>query len=48
VITRSDGTFQVTLDGKPLYYYAKDTKPGDTTGEGLNSVWYVVQLPAPS
>jgi predicted lipoprotein with Yx(FWY)xxD motif len=48
VIQRADGTYQVTLDGKPLYYFAKDTKPGDTTGQGLNNLWYVVQLPATS
>jgi hypothetical protein len=26
----------------PLYYFAKDTKPGDTTGQGVQGVWYVV------
>ena len=42
LMTRSDGTKQVTYNGMPLYYYAKDTKPGDTTGQGVGSVWYVV------
>jgi predicted lipoprotein with Yx(FWY)xxD motif len=30
-------------DGKPLYYWIKDTKPGDTTGDGVGSVWHVVK-----
>jgi predicted lipoprotein with Yx(FWY)xxD motif len=40
--TRKDGTTQVTYAGWPLYYYAKDTKAGDTTGQGVGSVWYVI------
>jgi predicted lipoprotein with Yx(FWY)xxD motif len=35
----------VTYNGHPLYYYAADQKPGDTTGEGLNqfgAVWDVL------
>jgi predicted lipoprotein with Yx(FWY)xxD motif len=42
---RDDGTKQVTYHGWPLYHYAKDTKAGDMTGQGLNSFggnWYVV------
>ena len=30
-------------DGKPLYWFVKDTKPGDVTGEGVGEVWYVVK-----
>lgn len=41
-ITRSDGTTQVTYDDMPLYYFAKDTAPGDTTGQGVGKVWYVI------
>ena len=25
----------------PLYYYAKDTKAGDTTGQGVGGKWFV-------
>jgi predicted lipoprotein with Yx(FWY)xxD motif len=32
---RSDGRLQVTYAGHPLYYFVKDSKPGQTTGEGL-------------
>ena len=28
---------QVTYNGHPLYYFVGDTKPGDTTGEGINA-----------
>ncbi len=42
VITRDDGKYQVTINGLPLYYYAKDTKAGDTTGQGVGEVWWTV------
>jgi predicted lipoprotein with Yx(FWY)xxD motif len=32
----------VTYDGYPLYYWANDTAPGDTTGQGVGDVWFVV------
>jgi predicted lipoprotein with Yx(FWY)xxD motif len=40
--TRKDGSSQVTYNGWPLYYYAKDKAPGDVTGQDVGSVWYVV------
>ncbi len=39
---RKDGTIQVTYNGRPLYYWASDVKPGDTLGQGVGSVWFVV------
>jgi len=39
VITRDDGSAQWAYKGKPLYYWAKDAKPGDRTGDGVNNVW---------
>ncbi|MCD0486365.1 SCO0930 family lipoprotein [Streptacidiphilus sp. ASG 303] len=39
-VTRSDGTRQLTLGGWPLYAYSKDTKPGDTTGQGVGGTWF--------
>ena len=42
---RSDGTMQLTYSGHPLYRFASDTKPGDTTGQGVNgfgALWYVL------
>ncbi len=41
VITRDDGAKQWAQKGKPLYYWAKDQKPGDKTGDGFNGVWKV-------
>jgi predicted lipoprotein with Yx(FWY)xxD motif len=43
VITRDDGSKQVAYKGKPLYYWVKDTKPGDKTGDGFNNVWRVAK-----
>jgi predicted lipoprotein with Yx(FWY)xxD motif len=40
-----DGYRVVTYKGWPLYTYVTDTKPGQTTGQGLNSAggkWYVL------
>jgi len=39
---RTDGTTQVTYNGWPLYYYIKDLKAGDTTGQNVGSVWFVI------
>jgi predicted lipoprotein with Yx(FWY)xxD motif len=41
-ITRAEGYTQVTYNGKPLYYYAQDEKPGDARGQNFNNVWFVV------
>jgi predicted lipoprotein with Yx(FWY)xxD motif len=33
---------QVTYNGWPLYFFAGDSAPGDTNGQGQGGVWYVV------
>ncbi|MBX3611363.1 MAG: hypothetical protein KF871_15830 [Hydrogenophaga sp.] len=43
VITRDDGSKQWAFKGKPLYYWIKDAKPGDKTGDGFNNVWHIVK-----
>jgi predicted lipoprotein with Yx(FWY)xxD motif len=40
--TRDDGEVQVTYDGHPLYGFASDAAPGDTEGQGVGDVWFVV------
>lgn len=35
---------QVNWDNKPLYYYAADTAPGDTKGDGVGGTWRVVKV----
>ncbi len=42
---RTDGKTEVTYGGHPLYYFAGDTKQGDTTGQDINQFgapWYVL------
>jgi predicted lipoprotein with Yx(FWY)xxD motif len=43
VVTRDDGAKQWAYKGKPLYYWIKDQKPGDRTGDGFNNVWRVAR-----
>ena len=43
IITRDDGSTQWAHKGKPLYFWVKDQKPGDRTGDGWNSVWHVIK-----
>jgi predicted lipoprotein with Yx(FWY)xxD motif len=43
VVTRDDGAKQWAYKGKPLYFWAKDTKAGDKTGDGVNQVWHAAK-----
>jgi len=43
-ISRTDGTSQVTYNHWPLYYYAGDSKAGDTTGQNVGKIWFVMPL----
>ena len=40
--TRTNGDVQATYNGWPLYYFAGDAAPGDTNGQSLNGVWWVI------
>jgi predicted lipoprotein with Yx(FWY)xxD motif len=39
---RTDGAMQMTYNGWPLYSFANDAAVGDTNGQGLNGLWWVV------
>ncbi|HZU75673.1 MAG TPA: hypothetical protein VFA70_02855 [Dehalococcoidia bacterium] len=46
VITRSDGTRQVTYNNQPLYYFSGDSAAGQANGNGrsaFNGTWRVAQ-----
>ena len=41
---RADGSTQVTYNGWPLYYFAKDEKPGDVKGQNVGAVWFALSM----
>lgn len=41
-VTRADGTKQLTIAGWPAYRYAKDTKAGQVSGQGVGGKWYAM------
>ena len=41
LITRDDGKLQWAYQGKPLYLWWNDKKPGDHDGDGLRGTWHV-------
>lgn len=43
IITRDDGSKQWAYKGKPLYFWVKDAKPGDRSGDGINQVWHTAK-----
>jgi predicted lipoprotein with Yx(FWY)xxD motif len=43
IIRREDGTSQWAYKGKPLYFWVKDAKPGDRSGDGVNQVWHLAR-----
>jgi predicted lipoprotein with Yx(FWY)xxD motif len=43
IVMRDDGKKQWAFKGKPLYYWNKDQKPGDRTGDGFNNVWHTAK-----
>jgi predicted lipoprotein with Yx(FWY)xxD motif len=44
IVVRDDGSKMWAYKGKPLYTFKKDTKPGETTGDGfLNGAWHIAK-----
>jgi predicted lipoprotein with Yx(FWY)xxD motif len=39
----NDGNPQLAYNGIPLYYFAGDTEAGQTNGQGVGGVWWVVK-----
>ena len=45
IITRDDGKKQLAFNGMPLYFYAKDVKPGDKIGDGRSEgAWRIIKM----
>ncbi|MBN8430392.1 thrombospondin type 3 repeat-containing protein [Microbulbifer salipaludis] len=40
-VQRNDGNWQVTYDGRPLYFYAGDSAAAQTNGDGIGGVWWL-------
>ena len=40
--THPEAGTQVTYNGWPVYYFAGDSAPGDTNGQGQGGIWYVI------
>lgn len=43
VVTRDDGGKQLAYNGKPLYLYAADQKPGERNGDNFKQIWHVAK-----
>jgi predicted lipoprotein with Yx(FWY)xxD motif len=43
VFKRADGSSQWAYKGRPVYFFADDTKTGEMKGEGVNGVWHVLK-----
>jgi predicted lipoprotein with Yx(FWY)xxD motif len=41
VVTRADGSKQWAYKGMALYTWIKDTKPGETSGDGVGGAWKI-------
>jgi plastocyanin/predicted lipoprotein with Yx(FWY)xxD motif len=47
LVERNDGTWQVAYEGWPLYYFVRDTAPGEVNGNGsmgFGALWSVVAV----
>jgi predicted lipoprotein with Yx(FWY)xxD motif len=43
IVTRKDGAHMWAYDGKPVYTYSKDKKPGDVLGDGVGGLWHAAK-----
>lgn len=42
IFEREDGVYQVAANGWPLYFFAADEEPGDTSGQGEGDSWWIL------
>jgi predicted lipoprotein with Yx(FWY)xxD motif len=42
LVRRGDGSYQLTIDGWPLYRFVGDAKPGRSDGQGLGGSWFAI------
>jgi predicted lipoprotein with Yx(FWY)xxD motif len=42
-VKRPDGQGQAAASGQPLYTYSGDSKAGDTNGQGVGGIWFVIK-----
>jgi predicted lipoprotein with Yx(FWY)xxD motif len=42
IVTRPDGSRQLTIAGWPVYEYSGDSAPGDVKGQGVGNTWFAV------
>jgi predicted lipoprotein with Yx(FWY)xxD motif len=47
-IERTDGTFQTTYYGWPLYYYKSDTAPNVINGQNKAKIWFAAETHLPN
>jgi len=43
LVARDDGSKQWAYKGKPLYFWSRDKKPGDRTGDKVNGTWFIAK-----
>jgi predicted lipoprotein with Yx(FWY)xxD motif len=43
LVKAADGKEMWSYNGKPLYTYAEDKKPGDMNGDGVGGVWHMAK-----
>ena len=43
IVVRKDGARMWAYEGKQLYTFTKDKKPGDVAGDGVGGVWHAAK-----
>ena len=43
LLKRTNGKMQWAYNGRPVYFYSIDKKPGDIAGDGKEGVWHAIK-----